>query len=154
MNGTVEVNGEHAENGVNGSSNILSFKQPTLALKSFDEQIELLLLSWILLLYRGSGSSEDDGLSWGYRMRGGAHSSLPPHASGLITDFITGDQEHILGVLERVRKIGSDTRSSGSEKGDWKGLSIVLSNTSALESETQIVCDLRETQISAEQNWS
>lgn len=141
MNGTVVVNGDHAENGEIGGSDLLTFKQPALLRNSLDEQIELLLLTWILLLYRGSGSNEDGHVFWSYQLCGKPHSSLPPQASGLITDVVVRGQESILDALERIRRIRRIDEPVENKGRARDGIYIALSNSSELENGSQVVRD-------------
>ncbi|KMU92089.1 D-alanine-poly(phosphoribitol) ligase subunit 1 [Coccidioides immitis H538.4] len=134
MNTPNSQNGR-AENGVNGQEGPLVFREPAFALKSNEELAESLLLGWILLLYRGSNSSEDASFSCEYGSRG--DDAPKEGVSGLITDVILEEVEQVSLLLERVRNILRRCRISNTDPGKWKIFSAVLSNSAALTEDSR-----------------
>ncbi|KAL5356154.1 hypothetical protein BJX96DRAFT_171343 [Aspergillus floccosus] len=78
---------------------------PSLAQSSIEVE-ELLVLTWVLLLYRGSVQSEDGGFSW-------AASNLQTARGGVVSEVIKAGADSLCTVLERIRALRRDQNNDG-----------------------------------------
>ncbi|PGH13036.1 hypothetical protein AJ79_03873 [Helicocarpus griseus UAMH5409] len=97
--------GAHVNGYANGGVDAVSTEQPLLSLKSLEDQLDILVLAWTLLLYRGSGLSEEGEFAWGLTEAPiNTNSTFKPQFSGNITDIISGESDQITKkTLESIR---------------------------------------------------
>lgn len=82
---------------------------PSLSSKEPNDQIDALILAWVLLLYRGTLEQGAEELDWGFASF--ATGDAPVHkVSASVSDVSLSDADQISEKLEAIRKIhGSET---------------------------------------------
>ncbi|OAX81346.1 hypothetical protein ACJ72_04311 [Emergomyces africanus] len=97
----------------NGRVDEVSSEQPLLFLKSFDYQIDLLVLAWALLLYRGTGLSEEGEFAWDLKTASSdGHSFLETGFSSNINDIVSAESDYITKPLKSIRTLRTTIASS------------------------------------------
>ncbi|OJD23691.1 hypothetical protein ACJ73_04954 [Blastomyces percursus] len=106
---------DHAQwnRSANGGVDGVSTEHPLLFLNGFEDQLDLLVLAWILLLYRGSGLSEYGEFSWSLKAQSiNNHSNLETGFSGNANQMISADSDPITKALDSIRARRTITPSS------------------------------------------
>ncbi|ODH51880.1 hypothetical protein GX48_01889 [Paracoccidioides brasiliensis] len=121
-NGGVHLNGD-----ADGRVDAISIEQPLFLNRNMEDQLDLLVLAWVLLLYRGSGLSEDGEFAWGLtEASNDEFSNFRPKFSGNIIDIISGESDHISKPLESIR--ARRPSISNDERKQLKDYSIFFTN--------------------------
>ncbi|KAI1993552.1 hypothetical protein LOZ51_003931 [Ophidiomyces ophidiicola] len=116
MGRAIEETAMAMENGAGRLEHMLVIEHPALLSKSYEEKTDLVLLSWILLLFRDSGLSESGKFSGEIELQGDAIASQRAQISGSVGDVISDDTELISQVLERIRSVRSCKAVNNSEE--------------------------------------
>ncbi|KAK2802388.1 Non-ribosomal peptide synthetase nps1 [Emmonsiellopsis sp. PD_5] len=149
-NGVNGVNGKTHSNASRDSGvNTISFEQPQLYQKNIEDQLDLVVLAWILLLSRGSGLSEDGYFAWGLRntsAEGG--SPLILKFAGNINEFISGESENISNTLDTLRSKRATQTPNGIEPVYAEEQSVYLTNVADSPEGTPDLAFAFEIQIS------
>ncbi|EEP76497.1 hypothetical protein UREG_01346 [Uncinocarpus reesii 1704] len=124
------------ENGINGGKSGLVAKQLPLLQRPGEEQVDYLLLSWILLSYRGDGSGEDGSFSFEYQPRRIISPPAQP-ISGFITDIIVEETGQISQALERVRAVRGNHLAFDEELEQREGLSVLFSHAAVSREDSE-----------------
>ncbi|PGH36459.1 hypothetical protein GX50_00644 [[Emmonsia] crescens] len=109
-----QVNGHAQLNGfANGVVDEVSTEKSLLFLNNLEDQLDHLVLAWVLLLYRGSGLNEDGEFSWGLKAVSiDQHSILKIGFSSNINDIVSEENDYITRPLEFIRARRTTTSSS------------------------------------------
>ncbi|OJD11674.1 hypothetical protein AJ78_07599 [Emergomyces pasteurianus Ep9510] len=98
----------------NDRANEMSIELPLLFRHSFEDQIDLIVLAWVLLLYRGTGLSEEGEFSWGLKPASTDRHSFPETGFlGNINDIVSAESDYITKPLKSICAWRTNTASSG-----------------------------------------
>lgn len=100
----------------NGWQDAASFELPLLNDKSAKEQLELLVLAWALLLYRGSFVRDGNSLVWGLYDLGGGTESARRVGTATLEQLFSGDSSSVSNVLEAIKSQSDPLQNVA----DWK----------------------------------
>ncbi|PGH05896.1 hypothetical protein GX51_02677 [Blastomyces parvus] len=105
---------DHAQ--LNGFANVgedgVYTEHPLLFLNDFENQLDFLVLAWVLLLCRGSGLSENGEFSWSLQAASiDDHSILETGFSGNVNEIVSAESDPITKALNSIRARRTPTPS-------------------------------------------
>ncbi|KAG9237427.1 peptide synthetase [Amylocarpus encephaloides] len=110
------------------SEGFLSFDVPALSLKSGGDQLDFLLLAWVLFLYRSNGNRNESPFTWGYHENADGNSNTVTQLAAVLSDILSGGTDQIFKNLEAIRSLRQIPRSQSSECQSEKQLMFFAGN--------------------------
>lgn len=126
------------------TSDHLSFSALQLSSKSFNDQISLLALTWILLVYRGSADGQDGFFTYGFSSSNLAHSKSFED-SGHVSDIVRSTSDSLSDLLHILHQRCCNNSSPPKDTSSLTSLPpIFFSNFNPSESrpEVRYTCQL------------
>lgn len=124
-------------------SSFIAFDFPHLHLSTTVEQVDFLLLAWILFAYRSSGASIDAAFTWQYYESKDRISSPTTQLASFLTDFVAvGITELISDILKSIRARRNIAQLSPNGEPDvWAGHHVFLAaNDSSEQKGSAVSC--------------
>ncbi|PGH19362.1 hypothetical protein AJ80_04002 [Polytolypa hystricis UAMH7299] len=120
-----------ADVGVPNGNEELSFELPVSWPSDSEQQIDFLLLAWILLIYRGSGCSDEGTFSCAFSApQNGLSLAVTPELAEAVTDVVPHDTESLSNIIEKIRTIRSKAFVPNGESEVSGERSVFLANSS------------------------